>query len=166
MSLPSSRDESIQLSVFSLGLIRFGVPLIQTQEFIRSVAVSPLPKAPDVIEGIIDLRGRVIPIVNLRARFQLPSRKINLTDYFVIVLAAERVVGLRVDAAQGLTGVPRQQIDDIDNISSKADHLAGVARLSDGLLYVHDLDKLLADAEGEQLDAALKEQGNPSERDG
>src|SRR5690606_20705674 len=94
--MPSaSRD----LVIFEIENVRYALPSSDVQEVVRAVAVVPLPKAPPVVEGIIDVRGRVVPVLDLRARFGLPPRVPRHTDHLVLARAHDRLVGVRADRA-------------------------------------------------------------------
>lgn len=148
------------LCVFELDGTRYSVPLAAVQEFVRMPALTVLPDAPVVIAGVINLRGQAIAVVDLRRRFNMPVRQAALSDYLVIVYAANRLVGLWVDGASGICEVPAEWITNTDNLLDNTvlntpGYIAGVAKLPDGLVLIHDLSRLLADSERLRLDSAL-----------
>jgi len=128
-------------------------------EVLPIVWVSPLPKAPPVVEGVIDFRGKVVPVLDLRARFGRPSSPPVLNEHLVVVKVAGRKLALHVDRAVGLETVPAEDIDSA--ALPEVDYAAGVARLANDLLLVHDLGAFLWADEGLALDAALAESGRP-----
>ncbi|MEX2495460.1 MAG: chemotaxis protein CheW [Woeseia sp.] len=144
------------VSVFELDLQRFGLPLHSTREFLRAVSIVSLPKAPEVIEGIIDVRGEVLPVLDIRKRFGLPEKPLHPRDHFVVGIAGHRNVALRVDRLNGLYDIPKTAITDSSAISSRVEHISGVARLADGLILIHDLDTFLSRSESADLDRALQ----------
>lgn len=152
--LESGVTETIDVLVFEVAEARCAVPLEQVREVVRAVAISPLPGAPSVIEGIIDYRGATIAVLDLRARFGLPAREPDPSESMVIARAGTRTVAMRVDAADWLAKVDPSIVDDAGPLT-RGLRFVGVARLPDGLALIHDLDAFLAEAESERLDAAL-----------
>jgi purine-binding chemotaxis protein CheW len=146
---------------FAIGTQRFGIPIADIQEIIRAVSLTQLPKAPRIIEGLIDLRGAVIPVLNIRSRFQLPPKAIEPADHLVIARARQRVVGIRVDRAIAVIAMDERVVDDIGAVAPTCEYVAGVAKLPDGLVLIHDLATFLSAAEAETLDAFVEE-GLPS----
>lgn len=134
---------------------RYGLRLEQVREIVRAVAITRLSGAPGVIAGVIDVRGTVVPVLDLRARFRMERRAVAPTDHFVIVRGAERQVALHVDGAQGLEGVEAAALDGAERLPGGAEYLAGAARLADGLVLIYDPDAFLSEAEREALDSAL-----------
>jgi purine-binding chemotaxis protein CheW len=144
-----------EVLVFELDEHRFGVPAADVQEIVRAVAVAPLPRAPAFVEGVINLRGRAVPVLDLRRRFGLPSRQPVTTDHLVIARAAGRAVALRVDRAIELRLLDGQDAQAARDVVPGAEAGGWVAALPEGLLLVHDLGGLLSSPEAGALDAAL-----------
>jgi len=133
-------------------------------EIVRAVAISPLPNAPPVIEGLIDVRGRVVPVFNLRRRFGLPSREIDVADHFILARASRRVAALHVDRALELADVDEAGVAWLADAVPTATQVAGVATMPDGLALIHDVDAFLSAAEVESLDAAMLAVATPGRR--
>jgi purine-binding chemotaxis protein CheW len=144
----------VRLLLFVINDVRYAMRSETVAEIIRAVAVTPLPNAPAVIEGIIDLRGRVVPVFDLRLRFGLASRPVAASDHFIIARATSRLAALHVDRVLDLVDVADDAIDATGQPSAR--HVAGVALLGDGMALIHDLDTFLTTAEAETLDAALE----------
>jgi purine-binding chemotaxis protein CheW len=142
---------------FTVGDQQFGIRVDDVREIVRAVELARLPKAPAVIEGLIDLRGAVIPVFDIRLRFRLPPRGVEPADHIVIAQAKERVVGIRVDRATDILALPDTDIDDMNTLVPASEYVAGVARLPEGLVLIHDLATFLSDAEAAALDAATDE---------
>ena len=141
--------------LFTLDGQRFAIPLASAREVVRAVAITPLPGAPPVVEGVIDVRGAVVPVLDLRRRLGLASRPVSAADQMVLAWTGERQVALRVDRVEWMESIGPDRIEASDRITAGARHLAGVARLPDGIVLLHDLAAFLAQAEAEALDAAL-----------
>ena len=145
----------MRLLLFIIDDVQYAVRSEAVAEIIRAVAVTPLPNAPPVIEGIIDVRGRIAPVFDLRLRFGRPSRPVAARDHFILVRATTRLAALHVDRVLDLIDIDDSSIDPIGSQVSSA-HVAGVALLPDGMAFIHDVDTFLSAAEAETLDAALE----------
>jgi purine-binding chemotaxis protein CheW len=130
-------------------------------EIVRAVAISPLPSAPTVIEGLIDVRGQVVPVFNLRHRFGFPAREIDVGDHFILARASRRVAALHVDRVLELADV------DDDTVSWLSDTVPGCVAGGRGrdaarwLALLHDVDAFLSAAEAESLGAAMRVAATP-----
>ncbi|CAN5736669.1 chemotaxis protein CheW [soil metagenome] len=144
----------MDLLVFDLGGARFGLDLTSVREVVRAVFITPLPDAPAVIEGIIDVRGEIVPVYDLRRRFGLPARAQNVDDHLVIAWG-ERVVSLRCERAQWFANIDAGQVTTGGVVARGGDRIVGVARLEDGLVLIQDLNAFLDDAERAELEDAL-----------
>ncbi len=134
---------------------RFAFRAADVREIVRAVAIAPLPAAGAIVEGAINVRGQVVPVLDLRARFGIAAEPLALDQQLVIVTAGERAVAFRVDDAEDLIDVPDSEIVPADALTSAARHVAGVAALADGAVVIADLATFLSRWEGEALDAAL-----------
>lgn len=152
-----ARPQEDELSVVMVDVrgVRCGLPAADVVELHPVVAVTDLPGAPAVVEGVIDVRGSVVAVVDLRARLGLPRRPPLVSDHLVVSRVGTRTVALRVDRAVALTTVNRSCIDRSDDLTD-APHLSGVARLDDGLILIHDLASFLSDDEAAALNGALE----------
>lgn len=146
---------------FAIGDQRFAIGVDDVQEIVRAVSLARLPDVPAIVEGLIDLRGSVIPVLDIRSRFRLPSRAVEPADHLVIARAKGRVVGIRVDRAIDVLTLGEHDIDEIGAVAPASHYVAGVARLRNGLVLIHDLRTFLSDAEAESVSAVV-ERGMPS----
>ena len=145
-----------QIVIFTLDDQRYGLPLSAVGRVVRMVDITPLPKAPDNVLGIINVQGRVIPVINLRRRFRLPEWELALTDRLVIAHTARRPVALVADAVTGVLEYAEQEAAAAQDILPNVEYVAGVVKLESGLILVHDLDKFLSLEEDAALDRALE----------
>jgi purine-binding chemotaxis protein CheW len=153
-------ETKIKLLTFEIWHERFGIPLTDVREIVRAVSVVRLPKAPAVVEGIINVRGSVVPTLDIRARFKLSPKAVEPSDHLVIAFAKRRVVAIRVDRVTDLVTLAKSDVEDVAGAVPGSDWIAGVAKLDDGLLLIHDLSTFLSAAEAEALDR-LEEQTLP-----
>lgn len=144
-----------EVLLFTLEAWRYGLPVEDVRELVRAARLTPLPRAPDVVEGLLNLRGELLPVLDLRRRFRLPARPLSPMDHFIIATAGPRHVALRVDRAEGFRVLAPGDWDPTPRELPGVGYVAGAAKLPDGLVLVHDLRSFLSEAEALQLDAAL-----------
>lgn len=142
----SNQTGLLQLVSFNLGDEEYGVDILKVQEINRMVHVTRVPKAPEFVEGVINLRGKVIPIVDLRKRFGLPAKAHDKNTRIIVVDIEGRTVGLVVD---GVSEVLRLNLETIEPPPSMvagvdAEYIWGVGKLEDRLLILLDLARVLA----------------------
>lgn len=147
-------EATLEVLTFEVAGQRCGVALADVREIIPAIPPIPLPGAPAAVEGVINLRGRVIPVLDLRRRLGLPLKPLEHTDHFVIARALDRLIALRVDRAVGLARVNNSDVDDLRDIIA-GDTPARIARLSDGLVLLQDLRALLSRADSATLAVLL-----------
>jgi purine-binding chemotaxis protein CheW len=147
---------AIEALVFELAGLRFALPMCDVIEVVRAVAIRTLPAAPPITLGIIDVRGEIVPVLDARVRFGLMSKRLDLSDQFVIADAGARRVALHVDAAIGLATLSVLSVEDAANLPRSVQHVAGIAATDEGLVLIHDLKAFLTQAEAQSLDAALE----------
>jgi purine-binding chemotaxis protein CheW len=140
--------------VFALHSERFAVRAQCVREVVRAAVVSRLPAAPAIMEGVVNYRGRVVPVLDIRARFGLPPVALHPDQHFVLAEAGPRVVALRVDRALELLTVPAAAVE-AASVAPGVRLTEGFIRLPDGIVVIHDLARFLSLDEGESVDAAL-----------
>lgn len=133
----------------------YGLPLAQVERVIRAIEIVPLPQAPGIVVGVINVRGQVIPVINVRLRFRLPVREMILSDQLVIAHTSRRLVALVVDKTDGVIEFPAHWVVQAEKILPGMEYVKGIARLEDGMILIHDLDTFLSLEEEQGLDLAL-----------
>lgn len=141
-----------QLVVWSLDSQRYALPLSVVERVARAVALTPLPDAPTVIRGVIDMHAQLILVVDMRLR--LPPREVALTDLLMVAHGARRAIAFFVDAVSGVIDRPLDTLA-ADALAAGDGCIAGLARLPDGIVLIQDLDRLLSLDEERALDVAL-----------
>jgi len=131
------------LVVFLLDDQHYALTLDRVQRAIRVVAITPLPKAPPSLLGLIDLSGVAIPVVNARSRLNHSPRAVRLSDQLLIVKAGQQQVALLVDETLGVVETVREDQVPADTILAKLDLVVGTAKHPDGLILIINLDRLL-----------------------
>lgn len=143
------------LVVWTLDTQRYALPFCAVERVVRAVEVTPLPDTPEIVSGIVNVQGKVIPVVNVRRRFHLPQRDTALNDLLVLARSARRDVAFFADTVAGLVDYPENSVVLSDVIVPGMGCVAGVAKLADGMILIQDLDRFLSLDEEDALDAAL-----------
>jgi len=133
----------------------FALHLAAVERTVFVVEITPLPKAPTIVLGVINVQGQIIPVVNIRERFCLPTRQIELSDRLVIARTARGLLALLVDTVVEVIERPQADITASDAILSGIEYIAGVIKFDDGLIFIHDLDTFLSPAEELSLQQAI-----------
>jgi purine-binding chemotaxis protein CheW len=154
-------DGSGHVLIMAVGRQRYAVRVSDVVEILRAVAVVPLPTAPPVVLGVMDLRGALVPVLDLGVRFGLPPRPVSPDEHFVVLRRPGRVVALRVDAAQGLRLLGEGQVHPVSNIVPSAEFVQGLAPLPDGILLIADAQAFLSEAESLTIGELLACGGAP-----
>ncbi len=154
-------DESIhtitdQIVVFTLDGQLYALPLPAVVRVIHAVEIKHLPKAPEIITGIINVKGRIIPVADIRKRFGLPVREIDPDDRLIIADTGKRQVVILVDTVTGIRDLAPGQQEQAKETLPFAEHLRGVAKIDDELILIYDLDRFLSLDEEKELEQALK----------
>lgn len=147
--------DGIEVLVFEVGGQRYALASSGVKELARAVTVVRLPKAPAIVEGVINARGAVVPVLDLRSRFRLPAKALEPADHLVLAWAGDRLVALRVDRALDLVRLGADVVEDAQRLTPGAEYVAGVAKLPEGLVLIHDLRTFLSEAEATALGEAL-----------
>src|SRR5262249_2656363 len=124
---------------------------------LRAVAITPLPKAPAVVEGVINVRGALVPVLDIRGRFRLPPKPLEPADHLIVARVGERPVALRVDRALELVRLEASAAERAETPVPGVEYVAQIARLPGGLVLIHDLNTFLSQAESFRLGEALAE---------
>lgn len=143
------------LLIFTLDHQRYALRLDTVERVIRAAAITPLPQAPEIVLGILDLQGRIIPVINLRKRFRLPERPTQSDDQFVIARTGTLTLALVVDGTESVIEQADLAVIAPDEIVTGVGFLEGVTTTEQGLVLIHDLESLLFAAEEELLAQAL-----------
>ena len=149
-----SADDLLQLVIFQLAGEEFGVDIMQVQEIIRMPEITRIPQSPEHVKGVINLRGKIIVVINLGARFNLRSKELDDDSRVIIVESGDNVVGMVVDSVSEVLRLATSNVEPTPEIISakiKADYLKGVGKLDNRLLILLDLEKVLNDEEMAQV---------------
>ncbi|HHL39735.1 MAG TPA: chemotaxis protein CheW [Deltaproteobacteria bacterium] len=148
--------EVLQLVTFRLGNEEFSVDILKVQEIIRLMELTRVPRSPDFVEGVINLRGKVIPVVDLRKRFGLSVGDESSNETRIIVVeVGNKTVGFKVDAVSEVLRLPAETVEPPPSLVAGigSEYIYGVGKLQDRLIILLDVDRVL----GEDEKAALGE---------
>lgn len=148
-------DAVFQLVVFTLHDQRYALRLAAVDRIVRVVEITALPSAPEIVLGVVNIQGRVIPVVDTCRRFQLPRRDVELSDQLIVARTSQRAVALLVAAVVGVIDCVPSQIVGAAGILADSHYVDGVLKLDDGLILIHDLDTFLSPLEDRVLAQAL-----------
>lgn len=135
---------------------RLALPLESVLEILPAMAFTSLPTAPEVVRGVINLRGEPLPLVDLRTRLGSEPRPPRPHDHVVVCRVGDRAVGMWLDHAEGMVEVDTAGMVPVTDVA-RARHVEGVALLPDGMLLVCDVRSFLSADEALSLDAALRD---------
>ena len=150
-----SNVSDVPALVFILAGERYALPADDVRGVVRAALPARLPKAPPIVEGVLNVRGDLVPLLDVRRRFGLPPRPISPTDHIIVASAGERVVAFTVEHALDIVRIAAAEIHAATEISAGTEHVAGIARLPDGLLVIYDLRAFLSADEALGLDRSL-----------
>lgn len=141
--------DELQLVVFKLGEEEYGVEITQVQEIIRVMETTRVPKAPNYIKGVINLRGKVIPVLDLKKRFGLAECNMNDQTRIIVVEVEDYTVGMIVDCVSEVLRISGQSIEPTPPVFSNLsdEYIRGVGKIENRLLILLDTDKILAISE-------------------
>ena len=149
-------EEIIQLVSFKIGNEEFGVDINRVQEINRMMKLTEVPNSPDFVDGVINLRGRVIPVVDLRTRLNMVRAEHNSNTRIIVVELNSNTVGFIVDEVSEVLRIPKEITeappDMVGGVDS--DYITSIGKLEDRLLILLDLEKILSTAEFNVLETA------------
>lgn len=144
-----------QYLVFNLDDQSYALHLPSVDGVARMSYITPLPNAPDIVLGIVNIHGQVVPVIDFRQRFNLPKREIVLSDRLIFAHAGLRRLVLVADAVTEVIECPEQNLTLTEHLLPGVRHVEGILKFKDGLILIHDLDKFLSLEEEKALDIAL-----------
>jgi purine-binding chemotaxis protein CheW len=156
--------QEVQLACLRIGAELYAIDIMRIKEIIRPLKLTPVPKAPAFIEGVINLRGTVIPVADLRKRFDAPIGEDERKFRIVVCALAGRLIGLLVDEVTEVRRFGRADIAPAPQFikGPQADYFLGVARRDEELIMLLDLEKILSSDERIALQSLHHEEGGAS----
>ena len=145
-----------QYLVFVLDERHIALPLTAVDRVLRAVEMTPLPEAPDVALGVINVQGRIVPVLSIRRQFGLPDRELQLSDRLIIAHTSRGQVALLVDDVTGVIAPQDAAVTAAEDILTGLSNLDGVVKSPEQLILVHDLDRILSPEEESVLSSAVE----------
>ncbi|MBC8014820.1 MAG: chemotaxis protein CheW [Sporomusaceae bacterium] len=140
--------QELQLVTFRLANEEYGLPITKVKEINRLVPVTKLPQTPSFMEGIINLRGRIIPVIDLRKRFEMPITAHDDDTRIIIVEINGQTVGVTVDAVTEVVRLSTAQIEPPPaTVAVGSQYIDGVGKIEDRLIILLHIDKVLTEQE-------------------
>jgi purine-binding chemotaxis protein CheW len=136
--------DQLQLVTFEVENEEFAIDILAVHEINRMMQITRVPKSPGEVEGVINLRGRIIPVIDLRRRFSMTEKVADEHSRIVVVEVSGRVIGFIVDRVHEVLRINRGIVEPPPSMitSIKSDYIAGVGKLEDRLLIMLDLERL------------------------
>ncbi|MGD0035999.1 MAG: chemotaxis protein CheW [Bacteroidota bacterium] len=153
--MKTQTEELLQLVSFNIGQEEFGLGIQSIQEINRMVEITRVPNSPEFVTGVINLRGKVIPIINLRKRFGFPPKESDRNTRIIVVELSGMVVGFVVDSVSEVLRIPKNITEPPPPIVAGigSEYITAVAKLENRLLILLDLERILLEKEKHQLES-------------
>ena len=151
-------SEILQLVTFRLGNEDYAVNILKVQEINRMKEITRVPNTPTYVEGVINLRGKVIPVINLRSKFGLSDKDSDTQSRIMIMDIQGITMGLVVDAVSEVLRIPANIVEPTPPMASNinTEYIKGIAKLEDRLIILLDMDMLVGKTEKTSLIEAAK----------
>jgi purine-binding chemotaxis protein CheW len=145
--------KTLQAVTFALGSEEYGVDIAQVQEINRMVTITHVPRAPRFMEGVINLRGQLIPIIDLRTRFGMERSERTKNTRIVVTEIGSKRIGMVVDSVSEVLRIPVEQIEDAPDLVAGVDteYIRGVGKMGDRLIIMLDLGGVISGSEKVEL---------------
>ena len=146
--------EVVQVVSFRLATEEYGVDISQVQEIIRMVEITHVPRAPRFMEGVINLRGQLIPIIDLRTRFGMPRINATKSTRIIVTEIGSKRVGIVVDSVSEVLNLPIENVEDAPEMIAGVgtEYIQGVGKMSERLIIMLDLTMVISGEEKQQLE--------------
>jgi purine-binding chemotaxis protein CheW len=145
----SNNEQANQYLTFTLGAEEYGIEILKVQEIKGYSAITHIPNAPPHVKGVMNLRGTVIPVVDLRRKFSMEMVEFNKFSVIIVVMVGEKVAGLVVDAVSDVLDIDSASVRPAPDFGSRADtrFIRGVASMGEKLVVLLDVDRLVTEEE-------------------
>jgi purine-binding chemotaxis protein CheW len=148
-------NETLQLVMFLLDERRYALSLGVVERIVAAVEITPLPQAPGIVLGVINIAGEVVAVLDVRRRLNLPARELQPADRFLIARTTRRRVVLVIDDALGVIELPPPAVTASSDVVPGMEQVQGIAQVDGDLVLIHDLEALLSLEDERVLDEAM-----------
>ncbi|MDI3546601.1 MAG: purine-binding chemotaxis protein CheW [Halanaerobiales bacterium] len=134
-----------QIVIFQLGEEEYGINILQTKEIIKPSKITNVPNTPDYVLGVINLRGQIVPVIDLRKRFAIAATETTDKQRVITIEVRDSLIGLVVDSVNGVVWLNMNELEPAPEIAGgiEQEFIEGVGKIEDRLLVLIDLEKLL-----------------------
>lgn len=152
----TSNDQMNQFVSFVLAGEEYGVPILSVQEIIRYETLTRVPQSPEFVDGVLNLRGQVIPVVNLRRKFGLNEQEVDRATRIIVVEVKDRIVGIVVDEVSEVLIVNQEDVAPPPPMGAQvqSEYISGMGKINETLIILLDIDKILSSEESVALEEA------------
>ncbi len=144
---------------FFLGEEEYAIEILKVQEIIGLMTITPVPKMPDYIRGVLNLRGKIVPVMNLRTRFGLEEIEDTDETCIIVIQNKEYLMGVLVDKVSEVVDIATSEIEDVPSVGTgeQSEYLAGIGKAEDSVKMLLEVDKVLFDVPQKVLDSSDEE---------
>ncbi len=150
-------EEILQLVSFNIGNEEFGIDILKVEEIIRVISITQIPNSPEFVEGVVNLRGRVIPVINLRTRLGFEKKEFDNQTRVIVVEVSGMTLGFIVDSVREVLRIPKSITEPPPSITAgvNSEYITAVGKLENRLLILLDLEKVLDLKQKEELSEVM-----------
>lgn len=137
-----------KLLTFSLGSEGYGISILKVKEIIGMMDITPIPKTPDFIKGVINLRGKIIPVMDLRTKFSMEEKEYNERTCIIVaevsISGAQKLIGVVVDMVSEVVTISNEQIEPPPEYGTTKEHgsILGIGKIKDRVVIILDIDEV------------------------
>ncbi|MHB8337205.1 MAG: chemotaxis protein CheW [Ignavibacteriaceae bacterium] len=159
IAVKNNYDELLQLVSFNLDEEEFGVDILKVREINKMMQITKVPNSPNYVEGVINLRGRIIPVIDLRTKLGMPKKVHGNNTRIIVVDVMDKTIGFIVDAVSEVLRIPANITEAPPELVTgiNSEFIKSVAKLEDRLLILIDLNKILLKEESIQLQEVVQQ---------
>ncbi len=147
-------DEN-QFVTFLINQESYGVEVLKVKEILGMTDITPVPNSLPFMRGVINLRGEVVPVVDMRLKFEMPEKEYDTFTVIIIVEVKKRLIGMIVDAVSDVASIPVEAIQQTPHFTSKieTDFISGIGQLNEQLIIILDVDRILTTDEFNRIES-------------
>ncbi len=152
-SAGAAKSDGRQFVTFIIGEENYGVEVLKVQEIIGMTQIIHVPNSAEFMKGVINLRGAVVPVVDMRTRFRMPEREYDMFTVIIIVEVKNRMIGMIVDSVSDVVDISEATIQDTPHFTAKieTDFIKGIGQVENKLVIILDIDKILSTSDLERM---------------
>ena len=145
----SYATDGSQYLTFRLGEEEYGVEILKVQEIKGYTAITPVPNTPAYLKGVMNLRGTIVPVVDLRAKFGMAETEYTAFTVIIVLMVGAKVMGLIVDAVSDVLNIPKTDIQATPDFGAQVDarFISGMAKAGDKLVVLPDIDRVFGEVD-------------------